>query len=432
MIITLKTLQQKTLKIDIDPSKQVKDLKKQIENENSKEYSIESQKLIYSGKILNDDNKLSDYDIDEKKFVVLMITRPPVPPKQSVPIKDTPAKESADASALTKTAAAAATTTTSTTNKSDNKQHADKASSQSSTTNTTSSTTNTSGTSQSASAPSSAVAGKTQNMPQSGPVAPVVAAAAGVAQAEATLVTGEEYQRKVRQIADMGYPTEQVELALRASYNNPERAVEYLIGGIPQVETQEQMGSARTRPPRQNRVGQAPALAESGASESMDSRSSDERRADDGVLFNNPLDAIRDQPQLRQMRQLIAQNPHLLNSTIEALATTNPELYNIVSQNPAIFIEALDEQVDEHMSRPGSEMPRLPHQQQHQQQGAAGRRDGQGGGRVEDVIVGATQQDKEAIERLKSLGFPEYLVVQAYMACNKDEQLAANLLLQMD
>jgi len=50
-----------------------------------------------------------------------------------------------------------------------------------------------------------------------------------VTEAEGLLVTGETYERTVMEIMSMGFERDQVVRALRASYNNPDRAVDYLF-----------------------------------------------------------------------------------------------------------------------------------------------------------------------------------------------------------
>jgi len=66
-------LDHKIFKLEVDGAETVSDLKSRLEDDMGRENLY---KLIYSGKILRDEHLLSDYNINLKHFVVLMITKP--------------------------------------------------------------------------------------------------------------------------------------------------------------------------------------------------------------------------------------------------------------------------------------------------------------------------------------------------------------------
>ncbi|XP_005994200.1 UV excision repair protein RAD23 homolog A isoform X1 [Latimeria chalumnae] len=343
MQITLKTLQQQTFRIEIEPEQTVKVLKEKIEEAKGKEaFPVSGQKLIYAGKVLNDDVPIREYKIDEKNFIVVMVTKPKnAPMTRSVPTEQT--------------SASGQEYSPSTAQPEEKPQEEVRSESEPSASTGSSSSSSTS---------------------------------LREDYAASTLVTGSEYENMVTEIMAIGYERERVVAALRASFNNPHRAVEYLLTGIPGNPVQESAPTEENQPAGENL-----------ASES-----------------DNPLDFLRDQPQFQNMRQVIQQNPALFAALLQQLGQENPQLLQQISQNQEQFIQMLNEPLGEM-----AEMADI---------------EGELGAIGEDLpqtnYIQVTPQEKEAIERLKALGFPENLVIQAYFACEKNENLAANFLLSQN
>merc|ERR1712088_1159750 len=201
----------------------------------------------------------------------------------------------------------------------------------------------------------------------------------------------------VQNIQDMGYERSQVEAALRASFNNPDRAVEYLLTGIPP----------------QMEVGGGPAAAVIGGGAPV------AVPATGAAPGENPLAFLRDHEMFQQIRSVIQQNPNMLSTMLQQIGQSNPQLLQIISQNQEAFIRMINE------GEAGGEGVG-------EEGGVGGLGAALGDALDQPGVIQVSPQDKEAIERLKALGFPEHLVVQAYFACEKNENLAANFLLSQD
>ncbi|XP_028648582.1 UV excision repair protein RAD23 homolog B [Erpetoichthys calabaricus] len=377
MQITLKTLQQQTFKIEIDGEETVKALKEKIETEKGKDsFPVAGLKLIYAGKILNDDTALKEYKIDEKNFVVVMVTKPkPAQPAQSAPATSS-TSVSTPAPAASADPAPSETKSSSTAKEEKSTEKAEE-------------------TPATSTPPSSVSTSSPTNVNI-------------FEEATSALVTGQSYENMVTEIMSMGYEREQVVAALRASFNNPDRAVEYLLTGIPV----ERESHSVADPIAQS--GSTPSGASTG-SLSSSSTGSSQPAAPVSSTGVNPLEFLRNQPQFQQMRQIIQQNPSLLPALLQQIGRENPQLLQQISSHQEQFIQMLNEPAQEAGG-----------------QGAGVLEAGGGGGGGQMNYIQVTPQEKEAIERLKALGFPEGLVIQAYFACEKNENLAANFLLQQN
>jgi large subunit ribosomal protein L40e len=71
MQIYVKTLTGKTITVEVDPNNTVEDLKYMIHD--SEGYGVESQRLIFEGKQLEDGRTLRDYNIQDESLVHLIL-----------------------------------------------------------------------------------------------------------------------------------------------------------------------------------------------------------------------------------------------------------------------------------------------------------------------------------------------------------------------
>jgi UV excision repair protein RAD23 len=235
----------------------------------------------------------------------------------------------------------------------------------------------------------------------------------------------------------MGFERSQIDLAMRAAFFNPDRAVEYLLNGIPENLQQEQRQAApapqTAAPTLQTTASPAPAatpaavpaggqggdepvnLFEAAAQAGAGGRGG-VGRGGAGNLFGaggagvaaggaagglGNLDFLRNNPQFQQLRQVVQQAPQMLEPILQQVGAGNPQLAQLIGQHPDQFLQLLGEDGDD-------DAPLPPGAQ----------------------AISVTEEEREAIERLCRLGFDRDQAIQAYFACDKNEELAANFLFE--
>lgn len=258
-------------------------------------------------------------------------------------------------------------------------------------------------------------AGIPQAAPESTPAAPAAPTPSEsdvYGQAASNLVAGSNLEATIQQLLDMGggsWDRDTVVRALRAAFNNPERAVDYLYSGIPQQAEVPPVAQAPASGQAVNPLAQAPQPAVPVPSSGPNANPLDlfpQGIPNVGSNANaGTLDFLRNNQQFQALRAMVQANPQILQAMIQELGKQNPHLMRLIQEHQAEFLQLINEPVE-------------------------------GEGNVLEQLAGAmpqtlavTPEEREAIERLEAMGFDRALVLEVFFACNKNEELAANYLL---
>ena len=319
--VTVKTVKQQTIKIEVGQTATALDLKGQIQESLGAEFPAENQKLIFKGKILQDTAIIGEIGLNETSFVVVMVSKPKPAP---VPVATPPAPAP----------------------------------------------------------PPAADAPQASSAPDE-PAAPEGASGE-------TQLTHDQMVENLMEMTGNSLPREHVSEVLTRSNNNPVIAGAILAGGMDDLQDPSIVQGA---------MG-LPAVPQGGGA--------------------NPLEFLRTQPQFQQLRTVLQSNPDALMQILSQIQQSNPDLFELINNNRSQFMQMMNDPAIDPVGATGGQEGPLASQAPLASQGGQG---------VPPGAISVSQTEMQAINRLKALGFPEHMVVQAYFACDKNEEMAANFLL---
>jgi len=139
----------------------------------------------------------------------------------------------------------------------------------------------------------------------------------------------------------------------------------------------------------------------------------------EGGEGNELFEALASNPNFENIRQRITQDPAFYQQFMQQLQQQQPNLYAAIQNNPAGFMNlVLGGNANIGLSG-GAAAPAHAHAHAPAEAMEAD----EGGLRV-------SQEEMEAIDRLANLGFPRSKAAEAYISCDKNEELAANYLFE--
>lgn len=177
------------------------------------------------------------------------------------------------------------------------------------------------------------------------------------------LLVGQRSEAAVSEMMSMGFERPQVMAAMRAAFNNPDRAMEYLMDGIPE-HLQREPAPPAVASPNVLAAGATPAIPAAGAGAATAATTGGDEpinlfeaaaqagqggrgAAGAGAAAaggaNPSMDFLRNSPHFQHLRQLVQQQPAMLEPILQQVADGNPQLAQMIGQNQEQFLQLLSE-----------------------------------------------------------------------------------------
>jgi UV excision repair protein RAD23 len=229
-----------------------------------------------------------------------------------------------------------------------------------------------------------------------------------------------DYSNEIQSLSEMGFSGDLAKNAIEAAKGNISLAIDYLYNGIPS-------GSQAHNPQ---------------LSEFLDEEEEIEPLEIDPEMLNN-LD-LTNPNTLKTIasivKVLIQEDPSQLSQLLSDFEETNPEIIDFIKEHETEFKSLIEKPIsneDLHLFQSLAGESGHNHQEGEPdedqiEEGIQNFLNNAQNLQQENpstlVNINLSQFDREAVDRLMNLGFPEEDALQAYMACDKNETLAANFL----
>ncbi len=331
-----------------------------------KGWYIEGLKLIINGKIMQDDSKyLSDYEYKNGSFIVCMVSKSkPKPAAATTPAPSTTTTTTTTSSIANTPSVAAPPSSTgmeTTTNVSNTESSLSSGADAGLSTPRVSTET-------SSRLMNEFVSSTQQQTTPSTQTNTTPSTSQQQQQQVPSFMSGPEYQAGLNMLKEMGFPESECESALRAAYGNTDRAVEYLMNGIPPG----LLGSMGTGG---NTGGNTTPGTSTNAGVQQQQQQQQQQQTGGGLaaLRRNPV-------LLNQLKRIVQNDPSKLSEVLQRIATTDPTLFKAIQEDQAGFVNLMNEPIVE-----------ATQQQQQEQTGAGmfGSGSGIGGGGLGSGLGGA-------------------------------------------